>query len=99
MTNAVTTAVFGEAPTSISIAEYVFLCPPLSVDSRYLTTDDHALEAMIVEAFPFLKAITKNQPGKLIEHVIENVLNDRPDLMPKEVEYVLEDLLTRPPHC
>lgn len=98
MIDAVTTRVFETPPEATSIAQYVGGLS-LVMDSRYFTTDDHALEKMIVEAFPFLKGITKNQSGRLIEHVIQNVLGDNPDLIPIEAKAVIEELLERPSHC
>ena len=69
----------------------------LRIDSRWFLTDDHRLENLILDAFPFLRAIAK-RCGALMEHIIANVLSDRPDLMPAEIRTVIEDLLNRPAH-
>lgn len=97
MANFVTAAVLGSQPDTTSDSTYVGGLI-LKIDSRYFTTDDHALEGKVLAAFPFLHSITRNQGGKLVEHVISNVLADNPDLMPVEVKQVIEDLLERPAH-
>ena len=89
--------VFGSSATATSSANYTGGLT-LNADSRFFSTDDHALEAKVVAAFPFLKSITKNQSGKLVNHIIENVLTDNPGLVPLEVKHVLEELLERPAH-
>lgn len=71
----------------------------IEIDRRYFEMDDHLLESTLIEKFPFLKEITKNQNGKLVDHIISNVLSDSPDLVPVEVKEVLESLLERPAHA
>ncbi|MER9299342.1 ATP-binding protein [Mesorhizobium sp. M0621] len=97
MVTAVTTTVFKSSPTSTSTAIYTDGLN-LQIDSRYFTIDDHALEALILTAFPFLNSISRNHPGKLVENVIQNVLGDNPGLMPIEVMTTIEHLLNQPAH-
>ncbi|CAL4868257.1 hypothetical protein MMA231_02532 [Asticcacaulis sp. MM231] len=70
----------------------------LEIDARCATTDDHELEGMILRAFPFLNSISKNQAGKLLDHVINLVLADGVGFMPMEVMDVMVELLERPAH-
>jgi ABC-type iron transport system FetAB ATPase subunit len=90
--------VFGSTAESMASASYIGGIE-LSADSRFFSTDDHTLEKMVVDAFPFLKSITKNQSGNLIEYIIDHVLKDNPKLVPVEIKAVLEDLLERPAHA
>lgn len=69
----------------------------LQIDSRFASTDDHALEELLQKAFPFLQAISKRQAGKLLEHVVNVVLSDV-GFMPTEVKDVMVELLQRPAH-
>ena len=90
-------AVFGSSAATTATASYDDGLI-LQVDNRFFSTDDHALEKMIVDAFPFLKSITKNQAGNLIHYIIDNVLTDNPGLVPVEIKCVIEELLERPAH-
>ncbi|WP_112662179.1 AAA family ATPase [Microvirga flavescens] len=90
-------AVLGEKPTSEIECEYVGGIK-LMIDERYLTTDDHALEEMILTAFPKLNSVAKRQAGKLMQYVIEHILSDKRDFMPIEVKQLFERLLDLPAH-
>lgn len=70
----------------------------LEVDARYLTTDDHALEALLVAAFPFLQEVSKQQAGRLMQRMIATVLTDVPNAIPIELLNVMRDILERPSH-
>lgn len=69
----------------------------VQIDTRFATTDDHSLETQIVKAFPFLQSISKQQAGKLLEHVIGVVLTDV-GFMPMDVKHVMTELLERSAH-
>ena len=69
----------------------------VDIDERYLTTDDHDLEAMVLSTFPFLRAEAK-RAGNLLIYIISTVLTDSPELIPLEIEQVISDLLSRPAH-
>lgn len=97
ITTVVCEKVFSNPPAGIKKSRYVGGLE-LDVDERYFTTDDHELEGLILKAFPFLKAITKGQAGKLIEYVIDSVIADKPEFMPLDIKLVIEDLLERPSH-
>lgn len=97
MVTAITTKIFGSAPVETASSSYVGGLA-LSVDSRYFTTDDHALESLILRAYPQLSAVSKNQDGKLIEHIIDNVFMDCPQFIPMDLKTTIEDLLNRPAH-
>lgn len=89
--------VFKGAPASTVPTRYVGGLE-LQIDERYFRTDDHALEEMILSAFPSLRAISKNQAGKLLEYVISNVIADSPALMPLDIRVLMLELLERPAH-
>jgi hypothetical protein len=95
--NRVSELVLGDAPPETSRVAYLGGMV-LNVDTRYLTVDDHRLEERLMAAFPFLQAASKQQAGKLIQHVIATVFADVPDSVPIVLRAVLEDLLERPSH-
>ncbi len=68
------------------------------LDERWLTEDDHALEARILNAFPFLNSITKQQAGRFMQHILATVASDTPKLVPKALVNTLRDLLDREAH-
>lgn len=70
----------------------------LEIDARWADTDDHALEGLVVTAFPFLQAVTKQQAGKLLERIIMTVMADEPSLIHVDLESTFRDLLERPAH-
>ncbi len=70
----------------------------LEIDARWADTDDHALEGLVVTAFPFLQAITKQQAGKLLQRIIMTVMADETALIHVELERTFRDLLERPAH-
>lgn len=64
----------------------------LDVRSDYITCDDHALEEKITQAFGFL--IPKNaRAGDLMRYVITTVLNDFPQLLPRDLLETFDGLL------
>lgn len=70
----------------------------LSLDKRWFIDDDHELEAKIITAFPFLKGITKQQAGRLLQHIIATVVADAPKFVPDALVSTLRELLTREAH-
>jgi ABC-type molybdenum transport system ATPase subunit/photorepair protein PhrA len=66
----------------------------LSLDIRldYITCDDHALESKITQAFGFL-APKNARAGGLMRHVIATVLNEFPQLLPRDLLDTFESLL------
>lgn len=97
MVDKICETLFGSPPQQVSASIYVGGLA-LNMDSRFFTTDDHALEAAILAAFPQVAAISKKQDGKLIEYVIENVFLDCPQFIPADLKNVIVDLLGRPSH-
>ncbi len=89
--------VFGGVPTDTASVRYLGGMT-LDVDARFLTTDDHALEGLLITGFPFLQAASKQQAGRLIQHVIATVLTDVPAAIPAELHDVMRDILERPSH-
>lgn len=67
----------------------------LRVDKRWFKVDDHKLEGMIIDAFPELRSVTKQQAGKLMQHIVKRVLLDKRDYAPIEIFDVIKDLLER----
>lgn len=70
----------------------------LDIDERWLKTDDHKLESLIVDRIPFLKSISKNQSDKLANHIISTVLTDNLGFIPAALRETLQDILDRPSH-
>lgn len=70
----------------------------LDVDERWLSVDDHQLEAKILSAFPYLQALAKQQAGKLMQHMISTVITDRVEFLPLSVYQTIRDILERPAH-
>jgi hypothetical protein len=95
--NRLTERVFGGPAKDAICVEYVGGLK-LNIDSRYLTTDDHILESLLVKAFPFLQEASKQQAGRLIQRIIATVFADVPDSMPIELREVIVDILERPSH-
>jgi hypothetical protein len=95
--NRVTELVLKDAAKEIKKVEYLGGMT-LNVDARYLTTDDHALEGLLIAAFPFLQEISKQQAGRLMQRVIATVLTDVPNAIPVELLKVMSDILERPNH-
>jgi hypothetical protein len=93
----VTELVLGDAATETTSIDYLGGMT-LNIDARYLTVDDHALEGLLIAAFPFLQAASKQQAGKLIQRVIATVLTDVPNSIPIELLKVMRDILERPSH-
>jgi len=97
MVTAITMKVLGTSPNELATANYVGGLS-LSVDKRYFTIDDHALEELILKAFPQLAAISRKQDGKLIEYIIDTVITECPQFIPSDLQIVIDDLLSRPSH-
>lgn len=89
--------VFGNDPTEQVASRYAAGFS-IKIDKRFFVTDDHALEDMIVNAFPLLHRITKKQAGKLMQHVISTVLADAGHFMPIEILDAMKFLLEQPAH-
>jgi len=89
--------VFGSSAAETVSVEYIGGLR-LKVDRRFLFTDDHALEEMLVKAFPFLQSIQKQQAGRLMKHIIATVFADVPDAIPIDLRDTLADILERPSH-
>ncbi|AMK24369.1 AAA family ATPase [Sphingobium sp. TKS] len=95
--DAVCEKVFGEAATQQAVVEY-WGGFSLSLDKRWLEEDDHALESKILTAFPYLQALSKQQAGKLMQHMISSVISDKPGLIPLMLVETIRDLLDRDAH-
>jgi energy-coupling factor transporter ATP-binding protein EcfA2 len=89
--------VLRETATETAIVEYLGGLT-LRVDARYLTTDDHSLEGLLVAAFPFLQEVSKQQAGRLMQRIIATVLTDVPNAIPIELFNVMRDVLEQPSH-
>ena len=77
--------VIGECEENEELSEIEYLGGlRLKIRDIYLHLDDHALETKIIDTFGFLKPKNK-RAGGLINHVIETVLADCPDILPKDV--------------
>ena len=66
----------------------------LYIDRRYFELDDHALEQKVLDAFPPLRAVSKNRAGALMQHITLTVLTDCTSIIPTEMSQVLSKLLT-----
>jgi hypothetical protein len=66
--------------------------------ATYLLTDDHALEAKVLEAFPTLKAISRDRPGLLMKHVVSTVLRDQPMFFVDELKRLFLKILDGESH-
>ncbi|MCK1627400.1 ATP-binding protein [Bradyrhizobium sp. 160] len=93
----ITRRVFGGPPTATTPTNYVGGLR-LEIDTRYLTTDDHELENKLAGAFPYLKSITRQRTGVLMEHIVTHVFADVPNAIPSELFEVMKLLLERPSH-
>jgi hypothetical protein len=69
----------------------------LSVGEEYLTVDDHELENLVLDAFPFMRAFSRSA-GKLMQKVVSTVLTDKPSFMPDVIGETFELLLNEPAH-
>ena len=71
----------------------------LRVDKRCLFTDDHTYEHKIYNAFPHLLSIARQKkPGLLMQHIINTVVLDKVDFIPKDALSVLQEILDKPNH-
>jgi ABC-type branched-subunit amino acid transport system ATPase component len=84
---------FGGNPTRVSV-DYVD-GSTLSIDDRFLKTDDHALHDLYVSKIPLFNGIPRQGDGglKLLKHVTENVLADRPGIIPMSLKQTFEQML------
>jgi ABC-type molybdenum transport system ATPase subunit/photorepair protein PhrA len=64
----------------------------LKIAKDYLHLDDHALEEKIIEKFGFLKP-KNNRAGGLMSYIVETVLDDYPNLLPKDLLDTFKELL------
>ena len=64
----------------------------LDIRSDYITCDDHDLEAKVTHAFGFL-APRNTRAGDLMRYVIATVLNDFPELLPRDLLETFDVLL------
>lgn len=90
-------AVFG-GPSALGAKVEYFGGFSLFFDKRWLLEDDHDLEEKITTAFPALQALTKQQAGKLMQHMIGTVLSDRLEFLPQSLVDTFIDLLERDSH-
>ena len=65
----------------------------LQITQAYLHTDDHDLEELLVEKFPYLKP-RKRHTGDLMRHIVGKVLTDKPKLLPKDILDTFQSLLS-----
>jgi len=70
----------------------------LNVDSETATTDDHEYEEKMTEAFQFLKNAYNKHPQKLMGKLVDVILMNHPELIPKEFEDVFLEILNKPAH-
>ncbi len=89
--------IFGSSASEVVRVEYMGGLR-LDIDKRCFSTDDHAFEDKLLEVFPFLHSIKKQQAGKLMKHVIATVFTDVPNAIPIELRDTLADILQRPSH-
>jgi len=67
----------------------------LDIDEAYLTIDDHDLEIRLLASISRLREKSKGQAGKLMAYIIEIVLSNFPQAIPKELLDTFDDLLNR----
>ena len=79
----------GDAVLSVSYVNGM----TLSVSQTYLHMDDHALEKLILEKFPFLKSHATGA-GRLMERVCDTVLRECQGLLPLDLLDTFERLLS-----
>lgn len=68
-----------------------------NVAQSYLEMDDHALEGSLAKAFPFLNRWVHGGRAKLVLGVVDEVLTEFPELVPKEVEDLFTLIANDPP--
>lgn len=54
----------------------------LEVDQAYLTMDDHALEQLVMTAFPTFNAISRNRAGELMKWIATTIIPERKEHVP-----------------
>ncbi|MCX8519852.1 MAG: AAA family ATPase, partial [Methylophilaceae bacterium] len=64
----------------------------LQITQAYLHTDDHKLDALIVEKFAYLQPKNKHA-GDLMRHIVNTVLTDKPNLLPQDILDTFQQLL------
>lgn len=67
----------------------------LVIDARFLRHDDHALHDLYIKKLPILGGIPRDGDGgrKLLKHVAEGVLTDRPGIIPVAIKETFEAML------
>lgn len=65
----------------------------LRVVRKHLHMDDHELESIVTQKFGFLQPRNKHAGG-LMRHIIESILADSPNFMPKDFVSTMNELLT-----
>lgn len=68
----------------------------LGVRKDYLHLDDHALEDLIIRAFGFFSP-KNNRAGGLMNHFIDTVLKDIPEILPNDIQQTFLRLLEGEP--
>lgn len=66
----------------------------LNIRKGYLHLDDHQLEKKILDTFGFFIPIN-NRAGGLMNHLIDSVLNDFPEILPVDIRDTFLNLLNR----
>ncbi len=68
----------------------------LGIRKEYLHLDDHELEEAIVSAFGFF-APKNNRAGGLMNHIVDTILSDIPDIFPEDIKQTFLRLLEGEP--
>jgi hypothetical protein len=68
----------------------------IDVDRRFLHIDDHSLHELYMSKLPILNRVSRPGDGghQLLKHVTENVLTDRPGLIPVALLETFEQMLS-----
>ena len=69
----------------------------LEIDERFISLDDHKLHDLYVKKLPILNNIPREGDGalRLMKFVVDNVLADRPDLIPVQIMQTFESILAK----
>lgn len=68
------------------------------IDDQFFKTDDHELNSIVLEKIPFLNSIDRDGSGSLMKHIVDTVIRDKPDLIPKPIVDIIQTLIERDVH-
>ncbi|QND16900.1 AAA family ATPase (plasmid) [Rhizobium leguminosarum bv. trifolii] len=88
----ITTRVLGSAPVSTVECRYAGGLI-LQIDERYLRMNAHNLEKQVAQVFPIFSGLVAGGSGKLVNHLIEVIVKEIPQVIPCEVEDAFRALL------